>query len=191
MLKKLCLFSAIITAPCVADQKPKMFLDKSHSKITKTSSGKQWFSNVPTISLNGVYQIPENTYHFLSGVFSDFYQTVSLNTSVTDSTFDDNAHYQLIAVPLLTTNNNRFQFELFANFSDDNTQHLSNVSTDNFLYNYIASTESVDFDSSNFAVGAGFSVPTSSTSKIKVIFSNKEMPGYGDSTTLLSFESKF
>ena len=141
--------------------------------------------------LRSVTQIPEATYRHLEDVFSSFYKKLTFNTSITDSTFEDNLNSELIAVPLIATNEQGLQMELFGNFTDPSRQYLSNISADNALHDYIAHSELSDIYESDLSLGAGISINTGQSSKIKFIISNHEMPGYGNSTALLGIETRF
>ncbi|PKF60654.1 hypothetical protein CW745_14075 [Psychromonas sp. psych-6C06] len=143
------------------------------------------------LSLTTVYQVPVATYQYLDEVLTSFYNTITFTTSITDSTFKTNSHYELVAIPLVAENNQGVNIELFGNFSDPSTKRLSNYSSDQVLYNYLSNTEQMNIYSSSLSVGAGISFNTSNTSKIKIIISNSEIPGYGNSNALLGFESKF
>lgn len=141
--------------------------------------------------LTSAAQIPEVTYRYLENVFSSFYKKLSFNTAIADSTFKNNLNSELISVPLIATNKQGLQMELFGNFSDPARQYLSNLSADNALHDYIANSEQIDFYHSDLSLGAGISFNTGQSSKIKVIISNSEMPGYGHSKALLGFETRF
>jgi hypothetical protein len=141
--------------------------------------------------LRSISQIPEVTYRYLEDVFASFYKKITFNTSITDSTFDDSLQSELVAIPLIATNKKGVQLEVFGNFSDQSKQYLSNLPADHPLYDYFANSEQTDLFNSDLSLGAGISFNTGRSSKIKVIISNNEMPGYGSSTTLLGFETRF
>ncbi|MCW8996650.1 MAG: hypothetical protein OQK77_12620 [Psychromonas sp.] len=140
---------------------------------------------------HSVYQIPEVTYRYLENVFASFYNTLSFNTSITDSTLNETLDSQLISVPLIATNKQGLQMEVFGNFSDLSTQYLSNLSSDHALHDYIANSEQFDIYDSNLSLGAGISFSTGQSSKIKLIISNEKIPGYGNSNALFGFETRF
>jgi len=82
--------------------------------------------------------------------------------------------------------------EIFGQFTDPNAQDLSNITSDHILYEYMANTATqIDFNQANFSMSAGFSFNVSENSTIKIIISNNEIPGYGDSNTLIGFETRF
>ncbi len=141
--------------------------------------------------LTSAGQIPEVTYRYLENVFSSFYKKLTFNTAIADSTFKNNLNSELISVPLIATNKQGLQMELFGNFSDPTRQYLTNLSADHALHDYIANSEQIDFYNSDLSLGAGISFNTGQSSKIKVIISNNEMPGYGSSKALLGFETRF
>lgn len=179
MLKLTAFIVFFITANCFAAQSP--------SNVFQEQKDDQSF----TSDLRSVAQIPEATYRRLEGIFSSFYKKLSFNTSITDSTFEDNLNSELIALPLIATNEQGLQMELFGNFTDPSRQYLSNVSADNALHDYIAHSEQIDIYESDLSLGAGISFNTGQSSKIKFIISNNEMPGYGNSTALLGIETRF
>lgn len=143
------------------------------------------------LSFNTVYQIPSHTYHYLDEVFTSFYNKITFNTAITDSTFENNAHYELIAIPLIAENEQGLQIEIFGNFTDPATQRFSNVSSDQAMSNYYSNTELLDIYESSLSIGAGISFKASDATKVKVIISNSAMPGYGSSNALLGFETSF
>jgi hypothetical protein len=170
-------------AVCASEEVPSNSLQVEYKNHTEQSSS--------ILSLNTVYNIPTVTYEYLDEVFTSFYNTITFNTDITDSTFKKSAQNELIAIPLILDNNQGVNFELFGNFSDPSTQKLSNVSSDQLLYNYMSSTEALDIYSSTMSLGAGFSFPAGENTKIKIILSNNEMPGYGNSNALVGFETSF
>lgn len=143
------------------------------------------------LSFDTVYQIPSKTYHYLDTVFTSFYNKVTFNTAIADSTFETNPYYELVSIPLIAENVQGLQLELFGNFSDPASKRLSNLSKDQALSNYYSNTEQLNIYNSELSVGAGIRFNTSKNSKIKVIISNNEMPGYGNSNALLGFETSF
>lgn len=143
------------------------------------------------INLSSIYQIPQITYLYLDNIFTSFYQSITLSTSITDSTFNKNSHYELIVLPLIAPNSQDVHFELFGNFSDPKTQYLTNLSSDQAVYNYMANTSQFNMYNSELSIGAGLSFKTGKSSKIKIILSDGHMPGYGNSNALLGFETKF
>jgi hypothetical protein len=143
------------------------------------------------LNLNAIYQIPSTTYQYLDDVFTSFYNTITFKTTIADSTFKNNAHYELVSIPLIAENTEGVHIELFGNFSDPSTQILSNFSTDQALYQYYSNTELLDIYDRSLSVGAGISFNASKETTIKVIISNKNMPGYGSSNALLGFETSF
>lgn len=143
------------------------------------------------INMDTLYHIPTATYHYLDTVFTSFYNKLTFKTNIANSTFENSAHHELLAIPLIAENKQGLQLELFGHFSDPSTQNLSNISQDQALYHYFSSTEYFDFYESNFSIGAGISFNTGKNSKVKVLISNKQMPGYGTSNALLGFETSF
>ena len=141
--------------------------------------------------LRSVYQISERTYQYLDTAFSCFYQKLSFDTGIKNNTFNKSAHYEMLSVPLLSTNNNLIQLEVFGKLSDPNTFYLTNMSSDHTLYNYTANSQVLDIYSSDIGLGAGISFQTSDISKLKIIISDESLPGYGTSQALIGFESKF
>lgn len=165
------------------EEVPSNSLQVEYKKVNEQSSD--------LLSLNTVYQIPSTTYKYLDEVFTSFYNTITFKTSITDSTFKNNAHYELVAIPLIAENQQGVNIELFGNFSDSSTQRFSNFSADQALYHYYSNTELLDIYESSLSIGAGISFKASEATKIKVIISNSNMPGYGSSNALLGFETSF
>lgn len=188
MLKLVSILICFGTANCFAIQTPTNALQVQYQKRLELQ---QKDNSSFTLNLSSVSQIPETTYRYLEEVFSSFSGKLTFNTSIIDSTFDENSYFQLISVPLVSPNNEGLQMELFGNLSDPSKQYLSNLSTDHALYDYIANTEQIDFQDSSLSLGAGISFNASETSKIKIVISNHKMPGYGDSQALLGFETRF
>jgi hypothetical protein len=143
------------------------------------------------LSFNSVYQISNKTYLYLDNVFTTFYKKITFKTDITKSTFKNNAHYDLVSIPLIAENEKGLQFEVFGNFTDPATNRFSNLSEDQALSNYYSNTAGLDIYQSQLSVGAGISFNTTKNSKIKVLISNNDMPGYGKSKALLGFETKF
>ncbi|MBB1273011.1 MULTISPECIES: hypothetical protein [Psychromonas] len=137
------------------------------------------------------YHISEATYHYLDSVFSGFYQRISFETSIKDSTFKKSKQYEIISVPFISTNNQLVQFEIFGKLSDPNNDNRQTMTAGRTLYEYIENSEALDIYNSELSLGAGISFQTSPYSKIKVLISNKNLPGYGTSQALIGFESRF
>lgn len=142
-------------------------------------------------SLTSVYQISETTFYYLNDAFDDFYQTISFTTPIKDSTFDESKHYELVSVPLLSSDTHFIQLEIFGKLSNPNSAYLSNMTSDHTLYEHFGNSEVLDIYHCDVALGAGISFQTSSSTKIKILISNKNLPGYGDSNALIGFESQF
>lgn len=169
-----------------------MALEKPSNRLQAEYKKQQQVSpEIDILSLDAVYHIPKATYQYLDDVFTSFYKKVTFQTTITDSTFIQNSHYEVVSIPLINDVGQGLQVELFGNFSDSSKNHLSNVSSDQALYNYYSKTQGLDIYNSELAIGAGFSFSTSENSKIKVIISNRDMPGYGNSNALLGFETNF
>lgn len=175
----IALFSSAV---CLATEVPSNSLQVEYQK-------KSMMKNLFT--LDTVYQIPTETYHYLNNIFTSFYNKITFKTSITDSTFKANSHYELVSIPLIAESAQGLQIELFGNFSDPATQRLSNFSPDQTLSNYYSNTEQFNLYNSNLSLGAGFSFYTGKQSKVKVIISNSEIPGYGNSNALIGFETSF
>ena len=94
-------------------------------------------------------------------------------------------------MPLIAANPQGVHFEVFGNFSDSDTQYLTNLSSDQAIYEHMANTSQFNMYDSDLSVGAGLSFKTGKSSKIKIILSDGHMPGYGNSNALLGFETKF
>ncbi|MFT6924890.1 MAG: hypothetical protein ACJAZP_000460 [Psychromonas sp.] len=186
MIKPIIILASFLSTGCFADMVPTNALQMQYQQ-----NFKQTKQNPSEFYLNPVFQIPEATYKYLDSVFSSFYQRLSFNTSIANSTFKKNAYSQLVAIPIIPTNEDGFQLEFFGNFSNPSSQYLSNLSADHLLYNYRNNSEVFDIYNSDLALGAGISFNTGSDSKIKIVFSNNEIPGYGTSKALVGFESRF
>ena len=146
------------------------------------------FFDSPFIS---VYQIPEATYQYLNSAFSQFYRTVTFTTSIKDSTFAKSNQYEIISIPFIAANSNAVQFEVFGKLSDPDYNVRSEMTKNNVLYQYNENSDVLDIYNSTLSLGAGISYRTSPLSKIKVLFSNQNLPGYGNSQALIGFESQF
>jgi hypothetical protein len=182
VIKPIIILASFLSTSCFSEKIPTNSLQFQYQESVK--------QNATALYLNPVFQIPKATYLYLDSVFTSFYQKLSFNTSIAKSTFKKNAHYQVIAIPIIPTNKG-FQLEFFGNFSDPVSQQLSNFSTDHLLYNYRSNAQGFDLYNSDLALGAGISFNTSSNSKIKIVISNNEIPGYGTSKALVGFESQF
>jgi hypothetical protein len=145
----------------------------------------------PKFEINTVTKIPKATYNYLENVFSSFYNKVAFNTEITSSTFKDGLQSDVFSLPLIANNSKGIKLELFGNFCDLSKQYLSNLSTDHALYNSLANSQQTDLLNDDIALGAGVSFNTGKSSKIKIIMSNNDMPGYGNSRTLVGFETSF
>ena len=190
MLKLIFSIMLFFTANCLAAQSP---VDVSPIQSTDdfyiTSKNNINFG----FKLDSVTEIPEATYRYLEGVFTTFYKKITFNTSITDSTFTNCLESDLFAIPLIATNQQGLQLEVFGNFSDFSKQYLSNLPTDHPLYEHFINSEqsSVDLLDNDLSLGAGISFNTSQSSKVKLVISNNDMPGYGGSRTLVGFETRF
>ncbi|WP_022942290.1 hypothetical protein [Psychromonas hadalis] len=182
------LFSSIT---CFASEVPSNSLQVEYQKSIAQITTEQIATKSKLLSLNTVYQIPVATYHYLDEAFTSLYNKVTFNTSITDSTFKKSAHYELISIPLIAENTQGLQVELFGNFSDPSTQRLSNFSADQTLSDYYSNTAQFNIYNSELALGAGISFNTGKRSKIKMIISNSNIPGYGNSNALVGFETRF
>lgn len=183
MIKSIIILASFLSTVCFAENMQTNSLQVPYQQSIKLNS--------TAFYLNPVFQIPEATYLYLDAVFTSFYQQLSFDTSIANSTFKKNAYSQVVAIPIIPTNAEGFQMELFGNFSNPDSQYLSNFSADHLLYNYRSSSENFDLYNSVLALGAGISFNTSSNSKIKIVISNNDIPGYGTSKTLVGFESQF
>ena len=188
ILKLLTFIIVFFTANCFAAPAP---ADTLQAQVQKKVELEQQDDPSFLSDLRLVSQLPEATYHYLENVFASFYKKLSFSTVIINSTFEDSLNSELISVPLIATNKQGLHMELFGNFSDPSTQYLSNLSADHALHDYIANSEQIDFSNSTLSLGAGISFNTGQSSKIKLIISNNEMPGYGNSTTLVGFETSF
>jgi hypothetical protein len=186
VIKAIMILASLLSTYCFAEKIPSNSLQVQYQKSIKQIKQKSTL-----LLLAPVYQIPEQTYQYLDAAFSSFYQKLSFNTSIANSTFKKNTYYHLIAIPIIPTNKDGFQLEIFGNFSDPFSQYLSNFSEDHLLYDYQSNTGEFDIYHSNLALGAGISFNTSSSSRIKIVISNNDIPGYGMSKTLIGFETKF
>ncbi|MCP4323594.1 MAG: hypothetical protein GY951_12770 [Psychromonas sp.] len=160
-------------------------------QVEYQKNSKQQTVEFDLLSFDTVYQIPSKTYSYLDDVFTSFYNKITFNTAITDSTFETNSHYELVSIPLIAENEQGLQIEVFGNFTDPTSIRLSNVSNDQVLYDYYSSTQQLNIYDSEFSIGAGISFNTGIRSKIKVIISSNDMPGYGNSNALVGFETSF
>lgn len=183
MLKTTILLSCFISSCSFAQQTPANQLQVQYQQSERSSK----------FATNGssIYKIPTATYRYLDSIFTSFYQTITFSTPVIDSTFNENSHSELIALPLIATNSKGFQVEIFGNFSDPKTQYLTNLSSDQAIYGHMENTSQFNMSDSELSIGAGVSFKTGDRSKIKIILSDGHMPGYGNSNALFGFETKF
>ncbi|MGB5446552.1 MAG: hypothetical protein WBM99_13725 [Psychromonas sp.] len=186
MIKPMCILASFISISCFADTVPDYLLQAPYNDNVEQRNGNKF-----ALDFSSAYIIPESTYRYLDSVFSNFYQKLSFNTSIANSTFTKNTHYELFAIPIIPSNKEGLQLELFGHFTDNYSQYLSNFSSDNTLYNYRANSENFDIYNSELSFGAGFSFNTSASSKFKIIVSNTTIPGYGTSIALFGFETRF
>jgi hypothetical protein len=186
VIKAIIILASFLSTYCFAEKTPSNSLQVQYQKSIKQIKQKSTL-----LLLAPVYQIPERTYQYLDAAFSSFYQKLSFNTAIANSTFKKNTYYHLIAIPIIPTNKEGFQLEIFGNFSDPFSQYLSNLSEDHLLYDYQSNTGEFDIYNSNLALGAGISFNTSSNSRIKIVISNNDIPGYGMSKALIGFEAQF
>ena len=144
-----------------------------------------------TFELGTMTRIPKATYSYLENVFSSFYSKVTFNTDIAKSTFKDGLQSDVFSLPLIANNRRGIQLELFGNFCDLSQQYLSNLSRDHALYDSMLNTQQTDILNNDLALGAGVSFNTGKSSKIKIIMSNNDMPGYGSSRALVGFQTDF
>ena len=186
ILKTVIISTLLPSSFCLATEIPSNSLQMEYQK-----KGLQQTTEKNLLGLDTVYQIPTKTYTYLNEVFTSFYNKITFNTNIADSTFENSAHYELVSIPLIAENEQGLKIELFGNFSDPTTHFLSNFSDDQALSNYYSSTQLLNIYNSELSLGAGISFNTGENSKIKVIISNRDMPGYGNSNALLGFETSF
>jgi len=188
VIKPIFILASLISMCCFAEQHPSNALQVQYQKSIKQNTET---SNLFDLNLRSVYQIPETTYQYLNSVFTSFYQKLTFTTSIANSTFAKSSHYELVAIPFIPTNKKGFQLEVFGNFSDHFSQYLSNFSSDHLLYDYQSNSQELDITNCDLSLGAGISFNTSPRSKVKIIISNNDIPGYGTSKALLGFETQF
>lgn len=184
MFKKGILIFYFASACSFAQNTPTNTLQVEYQKIVEVESSSYF-------DIESISQVPQATYQYLNKVFKTFYRSFSFNTSITDSTFVDSAHHQIFSLPLLPADEQGFELEIFGNFYDPTQQELTNLNSDQAMYDYFSKSEEMNIYESNLAFGAGFSFRADNSSRFKVIFSNNTMPGYGGSTALLGFEKTF
>lgn len=179
----------LISTNCFAMQSSIDPLADNYQKDFKVPPQAKKESN-PT--LNAVKLIPETTYQYLERVFSSFYHKITFNTSITTNTFKNKLNSDVVAIPLIAENEKGLQLEVFGNFFDVSRPYQSHISVDHALHEHMNNSEQSEFLlDREIALGAGFSFKTSQSSKVKVIISNDDIPGYGNSTTLVGFETRF
>lgn len=180
----LILVISSITNVCYAQETTKNQLQLDYQE----SLNKVNFSQTP---FSSVYYISEATYHYLDSAFNNFYQRLSFDTSIKNSTFKKSNQYEIISIPFIANNSQFIQFEVFGKLSDPKNDNIRDMTRDNVLYEYTENSEVLDVYNSELALGAGISFQTSPFSKIKVLISKKNLPGYGTSQALIGFESSF
>ena len=185
-LKTIVFISLFPATLCMAAEVPSNSLQVEYKKNSEQQTLKTSF-----LSFDTIYQIPSHTYNYLDEVFTSFYKEITFNCPITDSTFKENSHYETVSIPLIAENSQGIQIELFGNFSDPATQGFSHVSDDQTLSNYYSNTELLNIYNSELSVGAGIRFNAGERSQIKLIISNNNMPGYGNSNALLGFETSF
>ena len=156
------------------------------SEVAPRFQEKQDFFSVTTF-----YYIPDQTYQYLSNVFHSFHKKLSFDTSIKSSTFQKSKYNEIVSLPLIADNKYGMNFEVFGNLSDPDTSYLSNLSNNSSLYNYYTETGTFELSNSELSIGAGFSVHTSASTKLKLIISDGDLPGYGSSNALFGFETIF
>lgn len=176
------LFSA---TPCFAVQPSPDIFKSEYQESLKVPTQE------PKFEVSAVTKIPQATYNYLENVFSSFYSKVSFNTEITNSTFKDGLQSDVFSLPLIANNSRGIRLELFGNFCDLSKQYLSNLSSDHALYDSMVNAQQTDLLNDDLSLGAGVSFNTGKSSKIKIIMSNNDMPGYGSSRTLVGFETSF
>lgn len=187
MISKTVFMMAFIpSSACFAVNVPSNSLQVEYKKHSKKQE-----SESELLSFDTVYQIPSKTYSYLDQVFTSFYNKLTFNTAITDSTFETNSHYELVSIPLVAENEQGLQVEVFGNFTDPTSKRFSHYSNDQVMSNYYSNTHELNIYDSELSIGAGISFKTGEQSKVKVIISNSDMPGYGNSNALLGFETSF
>jgi hypothetical protein len=164
------------------------FANSQYAKENQTLKFSSHPKKEPSI-IDRAYQIPSATYNYLDGVFSKFYKSVRFNTDITDNTFENSQYYEMVAIPLVAENSLGLQFEVFGKFSNSSNEYLSNLPNEMIFYNY--QPNEISFEESDLNLGVGFSFRTSPATKVKVILSDGELPGYGSSKAIIGFESIF
>ena len=185
MRKSGCFLLLCITGSCFAEEMPDNTFNTKYQRTTQ--------ADLSTFNddLTYISQIPIKTYQYLDQAFSSFYQKLTYNTDICDSTLKKNAHHEIISIPLLPTNKKGIQFEVFGNFADPSSQYLSNLSDDHINSGYLSNSQQYSLFEQDVSFGAAASFNTSKHSKIKVFISNADIPGYGSTNALLAFEKQF
>ncbi|AGH81358.1 hypothetical protein PCNPT3_07100 [Psychromonas sp. CNPT3] len=182
MLQALLLITLFFSFNCFAKAIPANALQVEFQQSNAIDN------KVPRTTLDSLYALPKNTYTYISDVLGSFYNVVTLRKA---KKREDVLHSSAFSIPLINDHKKGFQFEVFGRLSDPSLDYLSNLSADHALYNYISNTRQVDINDYDLSLGAGVSFQTGENSRIKLIISNSEIPGFGDSTTLLGFETRF
>ncbi|WP_354625794.1 hypothetical protein [Psychromonas sp. MME2] len=138
------------SACCLAQESPSNTLQVEYQQQVQVGSSSYF-------DIESISQVPQATYQYLNQVFKSFYRSFNFTTSITDSTFVDNAHYQIFSLPIMPLDSDCFEVEVFGNFYDPAKQDLANLNADQAMYDYVSNSEEMNIYESNLAFGAGFS----------------------------------
>ncbi|MCE0555432.1 hypothetical protein [Motilimonas sp. E26] len=151
--------------------------DSFNAKILKTKSY--------------LLNLPKSTYQDLSNTFAKVYNKTQLTTDITRSSFNDTTLYDLVALPLISTPSNNFQFEVFGQLYDKNSIAFSQMSHTQAMYEFYSQNKQINQKKEDIAVGFGMSFDVDSDVQVKTLYSTGQIPGYGDSQFSLGVELKY
>ncbi len=137
-----------------------------------------------------LYQLSTDSYSTLSTAFDNLYKKTQLTTEITDSAFQKTSLYDLVALPLISAPGQDVQFEVFGQFYDKRHQHLSPLSSNAVLYDYMEQSRRANQRKDTLAVGFGMSFDVAPDVSVKTLYSTGQIPGHGDSNFSIGFEFK-
>lgn len=181
MLHILFIITLFASFSCFAAPTPANYLQVEYQQSSS-------IKKIPSTTLESLSTIPKKTYTYLSHILDSFYNVVTFQNNKKESKRINNNAF---SIPIIANNKNGFQFEVFGRLADPSLTYLSNLSSDHALFNYISNAEQFNINNCDIALGAGVSFQTGKNSRIKIIISNSNIPGFGDSTTLFGFETHF
>ena len=136
-------------------------------------------------------RLPQETYDKLVATFTSIYEKTDFSPDICNSYFNKSELSNFVALPILITPGETFQFEVFGQLFDSKYQYLSNMDQDSLMYGFHYQSAIANKELTNIAMGFGLSVKLDDNVNMKTLFSNGNIPGYGYNNLAVGLEVIF